>query len=81
MTITNEPIVPGASIKFKVTGFPEEEALRASIQRFYGLKADADRKFLVFNSFDEQIFAGETDIGGQIITLEATHKSKTTNPF
>ena len=74
MTITNEPVVPGSPIKFKVTGFPDEDALRASIQRFYGLKTDADRKFLVFNSFDEQIFAGETNVEGQIISLEATHK-------
>ncbi len=74
MTITNDPVIPGSPVKFKVTGFPDEDALRASVQRFYGIKTDADRNFLVFNSFDEQIFLGQTDAGGVIASLEATHK-------
>jgi hypothetical protein len=75
MRITNEPTIPGSPVKFKVIGFPDEDALRASVQRFYALKTDADRNFLVFNAFDEQIFAGETDSSGLIISLEPTHKS------
>ena len=74
MIITNEPIVPGSPVKFKVTGFPDEDAVKASVERFYGLKPDADRQFLIFNAFDEQIFAGKTSDDGRILSLEATHK-------
>jgi len=75
MTITNEPLVPGSTVKFKVIGFPEEDALRASIERFYGLKPDADKQFLIFNSFDEQIFAGSVNDDKKIADLAATHKN------
>jgi hypothetical protein len=78
MTVSNEPLVPGSPVKFKVIGFPDEDAVKASIQRFYGLKTDADRKFLIFNVFDEQIFMGEANAEGQIILLEATHKKTLT---
>ena len=80
MIITNDPVVPGLPVQFTITGFPEETALRSSVERFYGLKTDADRRFLVYNSFDEQIFGGRTDIEGKITELEATHKNGLKKP-
>ncbi|GEM_PF-1808048 len=71
MTITNEPVVPNEPVKFKVLGFPEEEAIRGSIERFYRLKPDADKNFSISNAFDEQIFSGVMDEGGKIINLTA----------
>lgn len=69
MTITNEPVVQGEPIKFILKGFPDEAAMGSSIERFYQLKADADRRFLVFNAFAEEIFSGLTDEDGKIASL------------
>ena len=74
MTITNEPIVENSPVKFKVTGFPEENSVRSAIERFYGLKKDADRNFLIFNAFDEQIFSGLTGEEGKILNLTANSR-------
>ncbi len=71
MTITNEPLALNSPVKFTVTGFPEETAVRASVERFYGLKTEADRNFLIFNSFKEQIFSGSANEEGKIEKLEA----------
>jgi hypothetical protein len=70
MTITNEPLVPGQPVKFKVTGFPEEVALRSSIERFYALKPDASRNFFIVNAFNEQIFIGLVNESGKIEKMD-----------
>ena len=66
----------GEPIKFIVTGFPEETGLRASIERFYSLKTDGDRRFLVFNAFDEEIFSGRADETGKIVDMPASPRPK-----
>jgi hypothetical protein len=75
MTITNEPVIAGQPVKFKLSGFPEESAVRSSIERFYALKAEADKNFLIFNAFDEQIFSGKVGENGKIESLEITPRS------
>jgi hypothetical protein len=70
MIITNEPVVPGQPVKFKVSGFPEETAVRSSVERFYGIKTDASRDFNIFNSFDEQIFSGRVNNEGKVEILD-----------
>jgi hypothetical protein len=74
MTITNEPLVPNSPVKFKVLGFPEENAIRSSIERFYAIKTDADRNFFISNAFDEQIFSGSVNEDGKIENLNTSPK-------
>jgi hypothetical protein len=69
MIISNEPLVPNTPVKFTVKGFPEEEGLRSSIERFYAIKTDANRNFSVYNSFEEQIFSGVVNESGKIENL------------
>lgn len=76
MKITNEPLVPGSPVKFTVTGFPEESAVRSSIERFYAIKTDADRSFLIFNAFQEQIFSGTMNEAGKVETMVPTERPK-----
>jgi hypothetical protein len=75
MRITNEPIEPGSPVKFQITGFPEETAVRASIERFYALKKDAPKDFVAFNAFAEQIFTGRVDDNGKIMSLSHIPRS------
>ena len=81
MTISNEPIVAGTPVKFKITGFPEETAVRAAIERFYALKTDADRQFLIDNTFNELIFSGAVDDDGKVEKLVSIDRKLSTNAF
>lgn len=69
MTITNEPIAAGQDVKFIVKGFPDEDAVKASIERFYGLKPDAEKSFVVLNSFSELIMSGNVGGDGKIFSF------------
>lgn len=66
MTITNEPIVSGQPVKFIVKGFPDEDAVKSAIERFFHLKPDADKIFLVDNAFEELIMSGSVGEDGHI---------------
>jgi hypothetical protein len=81
MKITNEPLTPDTPVRFIITGFPEENAVRSSIERFYNLKADVNRNFLAFNGFGEQIFAGKVDEGNKIAELNTTSRASKASSF
>jgi hypothetical protein len=66
MTISNEPLVPGSPVQFKAIGFPDEDAVKSSIQRFYVAAPHADKKFLVNNIFGELIISGHINDEGKI---------------
>jgi len=74
MRITNEPVAENSPVKFTVTGFPEETAVKSAIERFYSLKTGADRNFLVFNAFNEAIMSGRVDEQGKIFSF--THNPR-----
>jgi hypothetical protein len=74
MKITNEPLLEGLPVKFIVSGFPEEEAIKSSIERFYNIKAGAHKKFIVYNTFKEEIFTGKMGDGGKIEEFTVTPK-------
>lgn len=76
MTITNEPLQPDFPVKFTVNGFPEEEAVLGSVQRFYKLKPDAFRKFTINNAFAELIMSGSVDSDGNILQFEHHERPK-----
>ena len=76
MIITNEPLAPDAPVKFKVSGFPEEAAVRAAVERFYGLKPEADRRFLIDNAFNELIFSGAVGAEGKVEKLEFAERER-----
>lgn len=69
MKITNEPLVEGLPVKFIITGFPEEDAVKASVERFYSHAPHASRSFFMHNAFDEEIFSGQVDDQGKILTF------------
>ncbi len=75
MKITNEPIQENSPVKFKIFGFPEETAVRSSIERFYALKRDAFKSFEIYNEFNEQIFTGTVDDYGKITVLTPINRS------
>lgn len=81
MTITNDPLVPGSPVQFKVTGFPEETAVRASVERFYGLKPDADKNFLINNAFNELIFSGAVGEDSKIAEFDFVERPEKSRPF
>ncbi len=80
MKISNQPLVPGEPVKFIVTGFPEEIAVKASLERFYTLSQEADRRFITFNIFEEQIFSGSVDAEGKIASFESLKRSDKPQP-
>ncbi len=71
MIVSNEPITEGQPVQFKVTGFPEEEGVRQSIERFYKLKPDALRNFTVVNTFGDEIFSGKIGEQGSIADFQS----------
>ena len=74
MTITNEPIILNQPINFIVKGWPDEDAVKAAIERFYNLKQDAFKEFFVKNSFEEVIMSGKID--GQNKIMEFKHHER-----
>lgn len=63
MIITNEPVAAGQPVKFTVKGWPDEETVKAAVERFYRLKPDADKNFIVHNAFGELIMSGAAENG------------------
>lgn len=76
MKITNEPLVPDEPVKFIVTGFPDEDAIKNSLERFYAKAAHADRRFEIYNFFKELIIKGSSDSAGKINALEHIPRPK-----
>jgi hypothetical protein len=65
MIISNEPLTENSPVKFKIKGFPVQEAIKLSVERFYKIKPDAKREFLIHNEFNEVIFLGTVDESGR----------------
>lgn len=81
MKISNEPLVPGSPVQFILTGFPIDEAIATSIQRFYQQAGpQADRHFQVYNTFKEQIFGGMVDESGVVQSFEVSDRHKKLEP-
>ncbi len=66
MILSNQPLVEGTPVQFTLTGFPDETAVKSSIERFYTKAPHANRNFLVNNTFDERIISGHADTEGKI---------------
>lgn len=71
MQTTYEPIVENSPVAFTVKGFPIDEQIRDDIENFYKTGyPKGDRRFLVYNTFKEQIFSGSVDMEGSIEKFE-----------
>jgi hypothetical protein len=81
MIISNEPLEENSPVKFKVKGFPVGEAIKSAVERFYKIKTDANREFVVYNEFSEAIFSGTMDETGKIaIFTDAGKPGKSFSP-
>ena len=69
MKLTFQPLALGSPVKFTLQGFPEESAVRVSLENFYANHPEAERSFLIFNTFAEQIFSGQVDKKGALENL------------
>jgi len=71
MIVSNEVIVEGQPVTFKVTGFPDEDGVRQSVERFYKLKTNAHRSFSIVNMFGDEIFSGRIDENGTMVEFNS----------
>jgi len=76
MIISNEPLVPNETVKFTVKGFPDEDAVKNSIERFYAKALHADRIFEIQNVFQEPVMSGKADEAGKIIEFNHLPRPK-----
>lgn len=55
-----------SALKFKLRGFPEDAAIKYSLEQFYRGQTGQPRNFLIYNMFDELIFTGSVDEHGRL---------------
>ncbi len=81
MELKAELPVPNEPISFTLKGFPVEETIVSSLERFYHRAGrDTDRRFQIFNMFKELIFSGAMNSNNMVDRLTAHDRENKPRP-